>query len=46
MDDEEALNLIELPDETLYLIDKVVRARMKHGPIGVDNSELINIEIE
>jgi hypothetical protein len=25
MDDEEALNFIELPQETIYLIDKVVR---------------------
>lgn len=46
MDDEEALKYIELPQETLYLIDKVVRQRAKAGPIGVDNSELINIEIE
>lgn len=46
MDDEEALALIELPEETLYLIDKVVRQRSKIGPIGVDNSELINLEIE
>jgi hypothetical protein len=30
----------------MYLIDKVVRQRAKAGPIGVDNSELINIEIE
>ncbi len=30
----------------MYLIDKVVRQRSKMGPIGVDNSELINIEIE
>ena len=40
------MNLIELPPETIYLIDKVVRQRSKFGPIGVDNSELINIEIE
>jgi len=25
MDEEEALSLIELPDETIYVIDKVVR---------------------
>jgi hypothetical protein len=25
MDDEEAIKFIELPDETIYLIDKVVR---------------------
>jgi len=38
--------LIDLPPETMYLIDKVVRQRSKMGPIGVDNSELINLEIE
>ena len=37
---------LELPQETLYLIDKVVRQRSKLVPIGVDNSELINLEIE
>ena len=46
MDDEEALNYIELPQETVYLIDKVVRQKAKAGPIGIDNSEFINIEIE
>jgi hypothetical protein len=46
MDDEEALKFIELPQETLYLIDKVVRQKAKAGPIGIDNSEFINIEIE
>ena len=46
MDDEEAIKFIELPEETMYLIDKVVRQRAKAGPIGVDNSELINIEME
>jgi hypothetical protein len=46
MDDEEALRFIELPQETMYLIDKVVRQKAKAGPIGVDNSEFINIEIE
>jgi hypothetical protein len=45
-DEEEALAFIELPPETMYLIDKVVRQRSKMGPIGVDNSELINLEIE
>ena len=30
----------------MYLIDKVVRQRAKAGPIGVDNSEFINIEME
>ena len=46
MEDEEALQYIELPFETLYLIDKVVRQKAKAGPIGIDNSEFINIEIE
>ena len=46
MDDEEALNFIELPQETIYLIDKVVRQKARAGPIGIDNSEFINIEIE
>ena len=46
MDDEEALRYIELPLETMYLIDKVVRQKAKAGPIGIDNSEFINIEIE
>lgn len=46
MDDEEAIKYIELPQDTMYLIDKVVRQRMKAGPIGVDNSELINLEME
>jgi hypothetical protein len=26
----------------MYLIDKVVRQRVKRGPFGMDNSELIN----
>ena len=46
MDDEEAIKFIELPEETIYIIDKVVRQRTKAGPIGVDNSELINLEVE
>jgi hypothetical protein len=46
MDDEEAIELIELSLETIYLIDKVVRQKAKAGPIGIDNSEFINIEIE
>jgi hypothetical protein len=35
-----------LPQQTIYLIDKVVRAKALQGPIGVDNSEVINIEME
>ena len=31
---------------TFYLIDKVVRAKALQGPIGVDNSEVINLEQE
>lgn len=46
MEDEDAISLIELPQETIYLIDKVVRQKAKAGPIGIDNSEFINIEIE
>jgi hypothetical protein len=46
MDDDEAISFIELPAETIYLIDKVVRQKSKAGPIGIDNSEFINIEIE
>ena len=46
MEDDEAISLIELPAETIYLIDKVVRQKAKAGPIGIDNSEFINIEIE
>ena len=30
----------------MYLIDKVVRAKALNGPIGVDNSEVINLEQE
>jgi hypothetical protein len=36
------LDHIELPRETIYMIDKVVRQRAKRGPFGVENSELIN----
>jgi hypothetical protein len=36
------LDKIQLPRETMYLIDKVVRQRVKRGPFGMDNSELIN----
>lgn len=35
-----------LPQQTIYLIDKVVRQKALQGPIGVDNSEVINIEME
>jgi hypothetical protein len=46
MDPERAIQQIRLPQSTLYLIDKVVRAKALQGPIGVDNSEVINLEIE
>lgn len=46
VDEKEAIESIELPAHTLYLIDKVVRAKALQGPIGVDNSEVINIELE
>lgn len=46
IDEKEALSLIQLAPETLYLIDKVVRQKARFGPIGIDNSELINIEME
>ena len=46
IDPEKAIQLLKLPQSTLYLIDKVVRAKALQGPIGVDNSEVINLEIE
>lgn len=46
MDEKLAIKKLVLPPETLYLIDKVVRAKAKAGPIGIDNSEVINLEIE
>lgn len=30
----------------MYLIDKVVRQKSRCGPIGIDNSEVINLEVE
>jgi hypothetical protein len=35
-----------LPEDRLYMIDKVVRMRGLHGRFGVDHSELLNYEIE
>ena len=46
MDLYEAIMNIQLPAKTIYLIDKVVRAKALQGPIGVDNSEVINLEQE
>ena len=42
----QAIKRIQLPAKTMYLIDKVVRAKALKGPIGVDNSEVINLEQE
>jgi len=46
LSETEALALIQLPAETIYLIDKVVRLKARAGPIGIDNSEVINLEVE
>lgn len=46
LSESEALSLIQLPAETTYLIDKVVRQKSRYGPIGIDNSEVINLEME
>jgi len=43
---EIAIAQIQLPQQTIYLIDKVVRAKAMQGPIGVDNSEVINLKME
>ena len=44
--ERQAIKRIQLPAKTMYLIDKVVRAKALRGPIGVDNSEVINLEQE
>lgn len=46
LDADDAIKSLQLPASTMYLIDKVVRAKALQGPIGVDNSEVINIEME
>jgi hypothetical protein len=46
VDPEIAIQNVVLPQQTIYLIDKVVRAKALQGPIGVDNSEVINLEME
>ena len=33
---------IELSSDILYMIDKVVRQRIRKGPFGVDNSKILN----
>ena len=40
----QAIKRIQLPVKTMYLIDKVVRTKALRGPIGIDNSEVINLE--
>lgn len=35
-----------LPNEKLYMIDKVVRIRGLKGRFGVDHSEILNYEFE
>ena len=44
--ENQAIKRIQLPAKTMYLIDKVVRSKALKGPIGVDNSEVINLEQE
>ena len=46
IDPKVAIARIQLPPKTMYLIDKVVRAKALQGPIGVNNSEVINLEQE
>lgn len=46
INDDTELDVIPVPKETMYLIDKVVRQKALQGPIGVDNSELIGLELE
>ena len=46
LDPREAIEHIVLPAKTMYLIDKVVRAKALQGPIGINNSEVINLEME
>lgn len=36
----------QVPDKSLYMIDKVVRMRGQHGRFGIDHSELLNYELE
>lgn len=43
---KQRIKKIQLPAKTMYLIDKVVRAKALRGPIGIDNSEVINLEQE
>lgn len=36
----------QIPENQLYMIDKVVRMRSQHGRFGIDHSELLNYELE
>ena len=46
LDPKYAISRIQLPPSTMYMIDKVVRQKAAQGPIGVNNSEVINLEQE
>ena len=46
VDPRKAIAKIQLPPATMYMIDKVVRSKALQGPIGIDNSEVINLETE
>ena len=39
-------NRCEVPQNRLYMIDKVARMRCLHGRFGIDHSELLNYEID
>ena len=36
------IDKIDLPRETLYMIDKIIRQRARKGPFGADYSFLVN----
>jgi hypothetical protein len=36
----------EIPQDKVYMIDKVVRLRTQEGKFGVDHSEILNFEFE
>ena len=36
----------EVPDDRLYMIDKVARIRVMHDRFGIDHSEVLNYEID
>lgn len=39
-------NRAEVPDDRLYMIDKVARMRLMHDRFGIDHSEVLNYEID